>query len=160
MSDKRNHNRVDTCIHNRSAMHHCPVCDTGERHNERIPLELDAPRAQHMPEPWEYEATDVRSPYPFVVKAGDLVIARITDEGDAGVPEANARLTTAAPDGYAAACTAYSFLLGLPSDETRIGAQGLMCELRDYIASAIGKSAEDIQNEYELRAITKATGGE
>ncbi len=43
------------------------------------------------PGPWEYEATDVRSPYPFVVKAGNLVIARITDEGDAGVPEANAR---------------------------------------------------------------------
>ncbi len=69
-------------------------------------------------------------------------------------------LIAAAPDGYAAACAAHSFFLSLPMGETRIKAQGLMCELRNYIASVTDKSAEDTQNEHELRAITKATGGE
>ena len=80
-------------------------------------------------------------------------------------PQATAQITdecliAAAPDGYAAACAAYSFFLSLPMGETRIKAQGLMCELRNYIASVTDKSAEDTQNEYELRAITKATEGE
>ena len=104
----------------------------------------------HTPGPWERHT----APNGTHIWRGDQHIADVDDHEDG-------HLIAAAPDGYAAACAAYLFCLSLPpAGVTRIKAQGLMCELRNYIASVTDKSAEDTQNKYELRAITKATGGE
>ncbi len=117
----------------------------------------------HTPGPWDGDTN-----FPDITKIDDergtvIDIATVYfDDGGAGLDcaVANARLIAAAPDGYAAACDAYSFLLSLPIGESRIRAQGVMCRLRDYIASVTGKSVEDTQNEYELQAVAKATGGD
>ncbi len=60
------------------------------------------------------------------------------------------------PDGYSAASAAYAFLISMPVGARRVKAQGLMCQLRDYLADASGKSGEEIQVEYEQSAIRQA----
>ncbi len=53
---------------------------------------------EHTPGPWEYEGTDLRSHFPFAVKAGADPVAKVEDFGTSGTPEANARLIAAAPE--------------------------------------------------------------
>ena len=67
---------------------------------------------------------------------------------------ANARLIAAAPDGLEAAKVAYVSILLLPPVQ-RLDFQDVLCKLRDFIAKATGADFEDVQNEYEARAITK-----
>lgn len=64
---------------------------------------------------------------------------------------ANAHLIAAAPLGFEAADAAYKALLRLPLSACgwRINNQMVYVMLRDYIASAIGRSAQDVQDAYE-----------
>lgn len=67
--------------------------------------------------------------------------------------EANCKLIAAAPDGLKAAEMAYLHLLKTPHDALRIKGQDTLVALRDFIAKATGREAEDVQNEFESLAV-------
>ncbi len=72
-------------------------------------------------------------------------------------PGADARLIAAAPDGLAAAETAYRAILGIESQIWRARNQRAYCALRDFIALATGREARVVQEEFEeAAALAKA----
>jgi hypothetical protein len=68
----------------------------------------------------------------------------------------DAQLLTAAWEGLAAAECAYLAFLEPPYDARRARNQRALCLLRDFIAKATGRSSEDVQNDFESRALAKA----
>lgn len=67
---------------------------------------------------------------------------------------ANARLIAAAPTGLAVAESTYLALLKMSHDSLwRTFNQKVYCDLRDFIADATGRDGEEVQNEFEQRAM-------
>ena len=74
--------------------------------------------------------------------------------------EANAHLIAAAPDGLQVAQDTYLWLLcNLPMD-LRIHSQQALCSLRDYIAKAINKTVQEVQENFEVQAVIRKAKGE
>lgn len=66
----------------------------------------------------------------------------------------NTRLIAAAPDGYKAAETAYLAMMNITDYNIRLdeGFQLSLCLLRNFIAKATDRTAEEVQNEFEAKA--------
>jgi hypothetical protein len=75
-----------------------------------------------------------------------------------GTTEADAILIASAPTGFSTAEETYIALLQMPHNAERMRLQPILCKLRDYIAEATGNDIEDVQNEYEERALTGRGG--
>ena len=66
----------------------------------------------------------------------------------------------AVADGLQVAQDTYLWLLcSLPMD-LRIHSQHVLCSLRDYIAKAINKTAQEVQENFEVQAVTRKAKGE
>lgn len=74
----------------------------------------------------------------------------------AGEAEANARLWAASPEGLEAAEIAYLALCKHPHDSWRCHNQLALIVLRDYIANATGRTAEEVQNKFSEKAAVTA----
>lgn len=118
---------------------------------------------KHTPGPWRIETHNISKSilgkkHLITDQRGIPVIAVIYayDDNKTITPleqEANARVIAAAPDGLHAAELAYLHLLKIPHDRLRLKGQVTLCALRDFIAKATGREEEDVQNEYESRAL-------
>jgi len=119
--------------------------------------------SKHTPGPWKYVPHDGRQNQRIValeeivgprqIKLATVLITAWKQDHSSAVP--NARLIAAAPDGLEAAEAAYLALLGR-QDIWRVHNQRVYCMLRDFIANATGREAEDVQDDFEQRAF-KAT---
>jgi len=70
-----------------------------------------------------------------------------------GPDEAHAALIVAAPEGLAEAKKTYIFLLRLPmAIRSKMECQERLCGLRDFIAKATNRSAQDVQDEFDAKA--------
>lgn len=55
---------------------------------------------------------------------------------------------------------AYMLALQMPHDALRIRSQAELCAMRNAIAAATGREAEEVQNDFEARAAIAAAKGE
>lgn len=72
-----------------------------------------------------------------------------------GIEEAssNAALISAAPDLLQALEAGYIFALNHPHDAYRARNQETLCAMRDAICKATGRDSQDVQEDYEERAL-------
>lgn len=71
----------------------------------------------------------------------------------------DALLIQAAPEGFETAEATYLALLQMPATSRwRIQNQAVLARLRDYIAEATGRGPEEVQDEYEERALLARQG--
>lgn len=122
-------------------------------------------KTQFTPGPWDRGLYDDTGGYDCMtggIKVGPAKLDGITYGQEHCAPispeqlatmEADALLIAAAPDGYNAAELAYLVMLQMPHDALRIKSQVVLCALRDFLAAATGRESEDVQDEYEARAL-------
>lgn len=120
---------------------------------------------KHTPGEWKATSTGniyglVNGEWIVVAVASDMPCDDFAAERGMDMERANARLIAAAPDGLEVAEAVYAAMLNHPHDLWRVKNQHEYCALRDFIAKATGRTAEEVQNEFEERAaIAKAKGG-
>lgn len=99
------------------------------------------------PGPWELDVDIIVSTkekdgaWPII-----CTMSRFNKDG-----EANAHLIATAPEGLAAAITAYKAILQIETNTWRVQNQTTYVLLRDFIAKATGRTSEEIQNEFEAK---------
>lgn len=116
--------------------------------------------SKHSKTPWIYERVPNGSAaYVYCDDSLGSAIAMVLDATNMGIrhpADVNGALMAAAPEGLACAEMLYRKLLsiqpGSPHYILRIESQGELAALRDFIAKATGRSAEEVQNEYEAES--------
>lgn len=114
---------------------------------------------KHTPGPWK-EIYGNKISIVGTMPLGDTDPIAVVYSANPESKEANAHLIASAPALIDLAERAYLKLLSLGSWKGRASEEGqrLLCDLRDTIAEVRGITDEEIQNEFESQAISKAEG--
>jgi hypothetical protein len=112
------------------------------------------------PGPWAVRTVNrdlsahVRYKPVYVVLPGGRTV-KVAEDGSG---DADARLMAAAPAGFAAAEEAYVTLLNCAAARDTLAGQAALCQLRDYLAEALGADPRDVSDHYEDLRIRRRLG--